>query len=304
MGNSPVRMFAERDDAAYTLLHRGLLRQKGGSFQRKFLMTVKCRSAFIEFMDEHAKATSGEDVEQFVGALTPSAFKELPAKSEQAIHDAWSDLPPRMACRTSFWAHVTLRHIESGRIEEASWLAANGGRNESGAERIDRALARLNDGRDGAPKEVDDCVRTVLRRMSGLPAARGNRSVYVDCSFGRAWWRERLVKRVLSRDHAESRSALQNVVRCSQTYWERLITMIVSRGSVFGSVDVQDAFINSMAKHFEAEPNTPLRTSGSLTVVLRRLSNIAAARELGVLEFEEIGTIVDDLLLRVARIEG
>ena len=295
-----MKTLAERDDAAYTELHRKLLDQKGGSDQRRFLMAVRCRSAFIEYMDEYAKATSGDEVEQFRGALTLSAFKDLPAKSEQAIHDAWSGLPPRMACRTSFWAHVTLQHIKSGRIQEASWLAANGGRNEGGAERIDRALARLNDGKDDGPKEVDDCVRTVLRRMSGLPAARGNRSVYVDCSFGRAWWRERLVKRVLGRGQAESRAALLAVVRCSQTYWERLVTMIVSRGSVFGSIEVQDAFINSMARHFKAEPSTPLKTGSYLTVALRRLSNVAAARELGVLEFEEIGSIVDDLLPRVS----
>ena len=30
------------------------------------------------------------------------------------------------------------------------------------------------------------CVRTVLRRLGGLPEVRGNRSVYVDCPFARA----------------------------------------------------------------------------------------------------------------------
>ena len=296
--------FAERDDSAYTLLHRSLLDEKGGSLQLRFLEATKSRNAFIEFVNERAKATDGVRVKPFDGALTEQSLKELPIRSEQAMYDAWSNLPPRVACRTSFWANVTLLHIESGAIQEAWWLAANGGRNESGEERIDRALGQLTKGRDGAQKVVDDCVRTVLRRMSGLPAARGNRSVYVDCPFARAWWRERLIKRVLDRDGSASGKALRDVVRCSQTYWERLVTMIVSRGSVFGSVDVQDAFINSMAKHFEATPNTLLKTANALTLSLRRLSNIAAARELGVLEFEEIGTIVDDLLLRVAHSEA
>lgn len=137
--------------------------------------------------------------------------------------------------------------------------------------------------------------------MSGLPGARGNKSVFVNPSFGRAWWRERIVARILKRDGVEDRAALLDVVRTNQQYWENLVTMIVSRGSVFGSVDVQDAFVNSLAKHFKAKPKTPLRTASRLTKVLRRFSNIAASREIGVLEFEEIGELVDDLLSRIWR---
>ncbi len=292
--------FAELDESAYARLQSNLIREKGGDMQRRFLMATKSRTAFIDFVNEHASATDGMRAQVFEGALTEQSLKELPSSSEQAMHYAWSNLSPRTACRTSFWANVTLQHIESGVIQEAWWLAANGGKNESGEERIDRALGRLNKRRDGAAKLADDCVRTVLRRMGGLPVERGYRSVYVDCPFARAWWRERLVRRVLGRDGVESRQALQAVVRSSQTYWERLVTMIVSRGSVFGSVDVQDAFVNRMAKHFEAMPNTRLKKTETLTVALRRLSNIAAARELGVLGFEEIGAIVDELLVRVA----
>ena len=297
--------FAERDDSAYTLLHRNLLAEKGGALQRRFLTALKDRETFLGFMDEQAQPTSGEAVERFTGALTEQSFKELPAASERAICEIWSNVPARVACRTSFWAEITLQHLKSGVLEQAWWLAANGGKNEAGEERIDRVLGALQSKEDnGGRKRADDCVRTALRRMGGLPAARGNRSVYVDCSFGRAWWRERLIKRILGRQGVESRRALLDVVRCSQAYWENLVTMIVSRGSVFGSVNVQDAFINSMAKHFQAVPDTPLKTANTLTISLRRLSNIAAARELGVLEFEEIGIIVDDLLNRVARSEG
>lgn len=295
--------FAERDDSAYTVLHKSLLAQKGGAMQRRFLIALKNPEAFLDFMDKQAQSTSGEAVERFTGALTEQSFKELPAASERAIYEIWCNVPPRVACRTSFWANVTLQHLRSGVLEQAWWLAANGGKNEAGDERIDRALGLLSEGDDRGRKQADLCVRTALRRMGGLPA-RGNRSVYVDCSFARAWWRERLIKRLLEREGVESRKELLAVVRCSQAYWENLVTMIVSRGSVFGSVDVQDAFINSMAKHFQAAPETPLKTAKTLTVALRRLSNISAARELGLLEFEEIGALVDDLLHHVARSEA
>lgn len=292
---------SERDDAACTQMHRDLLKDKGGPLQQQFLTATKDSGEFIAFVDARAAETPGAAIGLFQGAITESSLKEFPASSEQAMYATWEDLTPRVACRTSFWSNVTLRHLQSGVVREASWLASNGGKNETGAERIDRALARLKRGKKDAARQVDDCVRTVLRRMGGLPFVRGNRSVLVDCSFGRAWWRERLIRRILQRDGVESRRRLLGVVRSSQTYWERVVTMIVSRGAVFGSSGVQDAFINSVAKHFREYPNTQLKTANALTTALRRLSNVAAARELGFLEFEEVGLIVDDLLLRVAK---
>ena len=75
--------------------------------------------------------------------------------------------------------------------------------------------------------------------------------------------------------------------------------MIVSRGSVLGSVDVQDAFINSLAKRFREGGDTALRNNANtLRDALRRFSAISAARELGALEFAEIGDIADELLAR------
>lgn len=297
--------YSERQEGAYTAFtaSRGrLLGEKGGPFQHRFLNAAKSPDSFIEFMDEEVgNPKSGEDVAIFSEPLTEQSFKEMTAGQEGAAFVAWRSVPPRVTCRVAFWAEVTIRHIEAGVIREAFWLAANGGRNESGEERIDRALQ--TEGAAGA-KLMDECVRTILRRMSGLPSARGNRSVFVNPSFGRAWWRERLVDRVAARDGSESRRALSNVVRYNQEYWERLVSMIVSRGSVLGSVDVQDAFVNALAKHLQAHKNSPLRHANSLRPVLRRFSNIAASRELGVLEFAEIGEVAETLFGQVAETEN
>ena len=283
--------YAELNDGEYTRLHKNLLSEKGSDYQREFLIASKDSEDFLSFMDKEVSKTPGEMVGLFPGPLTEQSFKDLTRDQEQVAYEMWSQVPPKIACRISFWAEVTLQHISSGAIGEPYWLAANGGRTEGGDERIDRALATQD------AKGIDDCVRTVIRRMSGLPGPRGNKSVFVNPSFGRAWWRERMVARILKRDGA----ALLDVVRTNQQYWENLVTMIVSRGSVFGSMDVQDAFVNSLAKHFKAEPKTPLRTASRLTKVLRRFSNIASSREIGVLEFEEIGELVDNLLSRVWR---
>ena len=292
--------YAERDEAAYTSFTatRGpLLGDKGGEFQRDFLTAAQRPSAFVEFMDEHVPAVTGARVCSFTGALTEQSFKEMTVDQEEDVYDSWRDLTPRVACRVSFWADVTIQHIQVGVLEEASWLAANGGRNESGEERIDRALATQS---EEGNRLMDDCARTILRRMSGLPSARGNRSVFVNPSFARAWWRERLVARISAREGVEDQRTLRDVVRKSQQYWENLTTMIVSRGSVLGSVDVQDAFVNGLAKHLKDTPGSPLNSASSLTTALRRFSNIATSRELGVLDFEEISAIVDGFLHSVA----
>ena len=298
------RVYAEREEGAYTAftsLRGRLLGEKGSSFQHQFLAATKSSDSFVEFIDQEVEAKEGEQVAIFNRPLTEQSFKEMTADQEEAAFEAWRVLPPRVACRISFWAEVTIQHIRAGVIREASWLAADGGRNESGEERIDKAMQL--DGEAGA-KLADDCVRTILRRMSGLSAARGNRSVFVNPSFGRAWWRERLVDRIAARDGCESKRALSNIVRSSQQYWENLVMLIVSRGSVLGSVDVQDAFINALAQHVRVQPDSPLRSANSLKPLLRRFSNIAASRELGVLEFTEIGEVAETLISQIAETES
>ena len=291
--------YKELNREAYLRIQKVLLKEKGSDDQRLFLNRLKDNDSFLSFFADEVGVEAGEVPPLFEGALTESSFKDLTQDQEKGMYDIWKVVAPKTACRVSFWAGVTLEHIHAGRIAEASWLAANGGITESGEERIDHALSI---GGDQGIRSMDNCVRTALRRMSGLPEARGNRSVFVDAPFARAYWRERLVTQILeSVDGSESRDSLLEVVRNSQAYWESLVTMIVSRSSVYGAVEVQSALVNSLAKLFESDPNTPLRSAEMLRSVLRRLSNIAAAREISVLEFDETSEIVDGLLAHFAK---
>ena len=289
--------YQELDEAKYLQFQTQLLKSKGGETQLQFLEALKDNEDFVSFLTDRIAIREGNSLPTFDGPLTESSFKEPTADQELKMYHLWRDISLSTACRVSFWAGVTLAHVKEGKIPEASWLAANVGFTESGEERIDHAFSlEENEG----SKAIDDCVRTVFRRMSGLPAARGNRSVFVNPTFGRGWWRERIVVRISERgDAVQDRPSLLDVVRRGQTYWENLVKMIVSRGSVFGSIDVQDAVINSLAKHFVQYPDTPLRSATTLDTALRRLSNIAASRELGVMDFNEITGIVDDLLVRI-----
>ena len=289
--------YQELDEAKYLQFQTSLLKEKGGSRQREFLESLKENDDFVELMEENVETKEGSQIPIFDGALTESSFKEPTEDQEHRMYQLWRETPPSIACRVSFWGAVTLEHIRTGKITQATWLAANGGITESGEERVDRAFSLAGEDR---AKAIDDCVRTVFRRMSGLPAARGNRSVFVNPTFGRGWWRERIVSRILERpEQIVERQEILNIVRRSQQYWENLVTMIVSRGAVFGSTDVQDALINSLAKHAVQHSDTPLLSASTLNTALRRLSNVAASREIGAMEFHQIEGIIDDLLERI-----
>ena len=293
-----LKVYKELDGSKYHRFQRDLLKDKGSTTQRQFLEALKDNADFVAFIENEVEIIEGQTLPTFNGPLTESSFKEPTEDQESLMYDLWRDTPANTACRVSFWAGATLEHIRLGTSLQASWLAGNGGITETGEERIDHSLTLTG---DAGSKAVDDCIRTAFRRMSGLPFSRGNRTVFVNPIFGRGWWRGKIISRILQRpDEVEERPYLLDVVRRNQQYWENLVTMIVSRGSVFGSIDVQDALINSLAKHLRQYPETSLRSASTLNTALRRLSNIAASLEMGTMEFDEISALVDPLLERIS----
>ena len=283
--------YAEVDGAAYERLRKDLLREKGGDRQTQFLMAARSSEEFLDFIGREAPVTSGKTVPVYEDDFTEESYRDPPADVEEELYASWRELTPRVACRATLWAAVTLRHIGDGRIESC-YLAGDGSSKHgaTGAQRIDYVLATAD------PKLTDDCVRTIMRNLSGLPEARGNRSVYVDCPLARAWWRQRLVSRVMGHGDAVPDSSVGYVVRINKGYWERLTTLIVSRNSVFGSDVVQDAVVAALAKFLDTEPESPLRTQQHLRSALRRISAVTAGRELSVLDFAELMDLAGELL--------
>ena len=288
MSYSDYRQF---EDSGLTRLRLRLLRTKGGEKQRDFLRKVRNDDEFLGYLRKRIAMEGTLEVALCPDRLTENEYKLPPIETEEALYDAWADLTPRVACRTTFWSNVTYRHIEHNRIC-AVYLAANGGVGGSGAERIDRVL---RDGSADASKGIDACVRTVLRRLGGLPEARGNRSVYVDCPFGRAWWRERLVREVSGGDPIRAEE-IRDAIRVNQTYWEELVVLIVSRNSVLGSREVRDAFLLSLAEQLARDPWTPLATARTLREACRMVGVLQSSRELSVLEKDELLLLMQEVV--------
>lgn len=283
--------YQEFDDVAFSKFRRKLLRTRGGLEQREFLSAVRDDEKFLQVIRSEIVMHGSGNVALCPEPLTESEFKQPPASTEAALYKAWSTVTPRIACRTTFWANVTRRHIEAGQFKSA-YLAANGGTLGGGAARIDRLLQESG---DGAAGPIDLCVRTVLRRLGGLPEARGNKSVYVDCPLARAWWRERLVQEV-SKGDQECAEEVREVTRVNQTYWEQLVVLVVSRNSVFGPQEVRDKFILSLANLMAENPETPLRKAKNLTAACRMVGVIQASRELSVLEEGELIGLMDQVV--------
>lgn len=299
--SSTVRDYRELRDTDYTSFRRRLLRKKGSVTQVEFLRAVRAgNSAFLDYMS-HLGWNGDVPPPGLKVRLTEFEFRMPPADTEQAVYKALADLSPATACRSAFWAGYTCDAIERDQIR-AVYLAANGGNLSGGAARIDRALwtyseedSRVSDGKQNerdqtglAAKLVDACVRTVLRRLGGIPEARGKRTVYVDCPFARAWWREWIVEEVADGDDGIAR-LVGNVLRISQTYWEKVVDRIVSRNSTFGASEVRRVFLLTLALEVEnARQNrlgseSPLEKPKHLTRVCRRIAAHQGMRELSLL---------------------
>ncbi len=276
----------EFDDADYTAFRKRLLRSKGSQAQRRFLARVRSGDDFIRELDQIKIV--GQGAGNLIPApLTESEFKDPPTDTEQTLYRSWHDLVPAVACRSSFWALITLEHLREGRIQPV-YLAANGGSLPGGEERIDRALA---DGTANADKLVDSCVRTVLRRLGGLPEVRGNRSVFVDCPFARAWWRERMACEAAKGDPRLEDYA-RATLRISQTYWEKFIDRVVFRNSTFGALNIRSAFIRALGSALSSDPESALRETAALQRLCRRATAYQGGRELGIFSDDDLNDLM------------
>ena len=285
------------DASAYAKFRVELLAEKGSARQVEFLEGVKDGDAFIREMSEIPR-TGVVEVELLPKPkkFLEGQFRDPPKETESLIYEHWQNLVPAIASRTAFWAHVTLKHVGAG-IIDPKFLAGNGMSGQTGAARIDRALARIGEKPD---IQIDNCVRSVLRHMGGLPQARGNKSVFVDCPLSRAWWRERLARRVATRTGLDKDKVVK-VLRKTKSHWEAVVKAMVSRNPILGIEKVQDALTASLERLItcdttggqEKEIYPP---ASRIEEVCQSMCYAAASIELGVLEFQEVFSITDSLV--------
>ena len=277
-------------DAEYTAFRKDLLRIKGHDRQRQFLKDTLFDNGFLAMFSDIG-ITGTIDVKIISTPLTESEYRDPPPSTEKTLYDSWPELTPTVACRTTFWSYVTISHIEAGKIQ-SKYLASTGGSVSSGGERIDLVL---DDQKPVQPKLMDDCVRAVLRRLGGLPEVRGNRSVFVDCPFARAWWRERMIRQA-AKDKGNVEEKIRMILRTNQTYWEKFIDRIVFRNSTFGSDNIRGAFLRALANFVQEDQSTDLRSPSGLQRLCRRATAYQGAKELSFLDDNELDDLMEEVV--------
>lgn len=296
----------DRDE--YLNFRKKLLKEKGSDDQRKFLEDVRDGEAFLKRM-EKIKQVGTQLAETLDVPLCEGQFNNSPPNTEECIYEKWKGLTPEIASSADFWAYLSLEHIRKGKIE-SSFLARNNNAFQTGIERIDRVLSESesrskteSETESGSKKSdpVDDCVRSVLRQMGGLPEVRGRRSVIVDCPFSRAWWRQRLIKRASDRSGISQRN-LGQAIRESKSHWEKFAAVMISRNPVFGFDHVQDALLVALALPFEdSDQPFPKLPAKRIWDICQRICILSGSRELGIFTYEEVLKLIKPIVKRARK---
>ena len=273
-------------DSDYTALQKDLLRNKGGSLQREFLKAARDNASFAAWLEKRVHL---EDREQsfdlWADSLSEGEYKEPPQSIEKKLFEKWQSLTPAQASEGTFWGHVTLEHVKRG-IIQAPYLAANGGNLSGGLERIDKVL------KEDKKKEIDETVRAILRRLSGL-YERGRRTVYVDCPFARAWWRSYIAKEICKETGADYGKVI-DVLKTSKSYWEELISLIVSRNSVLGDSKVRTALIWALSELEKNKYDKQIfQDKKGIKKISRQIGIRSAWQELAIFSVEDLKQIME-----------
>ena len=277
------------DDERWAEFRTALLREKGSEEQEEFLQGIRDGKEFIKKMDQ-IPVVGTLAVDLYKVKLSEAQFKNPPDSTESRMYDLWTNLSLSIASSTSFWAHVTMCHVREGRIEP-SFLASNGIASQTGAERIDKIIT---DKTPNWERRMDDCVRSALRQLGGLPHVRGNKSVLVDCPFARAWWRERLVRRAEERSGI-AKDLVGKLLRQTKGHWEWFVSAMVSKNPVFGMELMQEVVAASLTKFLSGSPggDDKLPPASKVRDICQAICIIGGSRELAVLEYNELRCLID-----------
>lgn len=258
---------------------------RGGDEQREFLrLAARDPAAFCELVLSWG-VKRGERPPVPALRLSEKEFVDPPWSTERVVAETWTGLPANLAARPETWTRIHVELIEQGRIKSA-YLARNGN-GETGRARIARVLK----GRDS--KQIDDCVRTVFRRLGGVIEARANRTVFLDCPLGRAWWRNRYALEAHETFSRTPVEALSTALRRPAFHWTSLVEAMVSRRTVIGDRAIRPALVQCLAEGAG-------RTSREMADMLGWIGRRSTVQALGALGPEYVLKVVSEQFLGAA----
>ena len=175
--------------------------------------------------------------------LTGQEVSDPPLSTERGHFDLLRSLPPRFAALPSFWTSYQVEMVRRGLIDPADLARSPGGTSQTGRALLQKAIRQKAKRRENKRKNrLDQCVRTILRQLGGLPEERGNVTVFVDCRLSRAWWRGHISHQV-AEDIDLDVGSVWEFLRIPDGAWEQLTQHGVRKLTVVGDRNIRSALI-------------------------------------------------------------
>ena len=294
MDNTANTTFREFDAAHYKSVRRTLVEKntRGKPEQIGFLRSALENSSFLKWFQDRSipDNPSASHLPLIPKALTEHQFCAMSDELERKAYELWHDVTPSLACRPGFWVCASLNHIKHGRIQ-SSFLASPTRGKGSGSAEIDAALS------SECAESIDMLTRRILHRISGLPESRGNVSLQANCVFGRAWWRVRMIDQTVDVTGADKESVTRTLHK-STKYWEKLVSVLTSRNSVFGDEMVRPVLVWALSIH-ESDPkySNLFLAEGAIDKCMDLLGVFSAVREFGVFEVDELRDFIESRII-------
>ncbi|MBF2755573.1 MAG: hypothetical protein ISN29_10015 [Gammaproteobacteria bacterium AqS3] len=267
-----------------------LLAEKGGDYQKEFLDAALDNDKFCELIKGWG-FIEGETPKVPETTWSDNELLNPTYQTEEIIAETWADLKFREAARPGTWFSIHVEMIERGKIEKSSHFAGStNGTKESGHDRIQKALKS----KANSPKEVDDRVRDVLRRMGGV-TLRGARTTYENCPTARTWWCHQYAKEAqrLFSDSTQDVENLSNTLKKASGFWAVLITSMTSSLTVIGEPGIRSSLIQFRNSLEDGGVNSEL-DSDQIKNLIRRVGRRAVVQALGALEPQQVLQIIRD----------
>ena len=196
-------------------------------------------------------------------------------QTEQDNYNILKGLPPRLAALPSFWTSYQVEMVRRGLIDSADLAAQIPSSAETGRTRLRKAIRRTK------KTLLDQCTRTILRQLGGLPEERGHVSVFMDCRLSRSWWRGHISHQV-AEDMQLDVEAVWTFLRLATAPWDELQQYTVRRLTVVGDRNVRSALVARLMESDLREESTKERRK-RMQAFLARVGARSAYQALGAL---------------------
>ena len=237
----PLFSAADLTQRRHGLIKKGKSENGADVIEKQFALAQaaeRSTQAFIDWFDGIAIESRSQAL-SFRPKTQPLTGQEIanpPIDTERDHYNILKDLPPRLAALPSFWTSYQLKMIRLGLFDPADLATPIGTTKETGRACLQKAIRRTK------KTLLDQCTRTILRQLGGLPEVRGYVTIFVDCRLSRAWWRGHLSHQV-AEDISLGIEDVWAHLRLPNATWDELQQYTVKRLTVVGDRSVRSAVV-------------------------------------------------------------